>query len=53
MGANPVPIATPCHRVTRGVETPLAFVGGTDRRMWLDAHERAHAVSPEPSSRGR
>jgi Fe2+ or Zn2+ uptake regulation protein/O6-methylguanine-DNA--protein-cysteine methyltransferase len=43
MGANPVPIATPCHRVTRGVEIPPAFVGGTERRHWLDQHERQHA----------
>ena len=29
MGANPIPIIAPCHRVTRGVEVPTAFVGGT------------------------
>ena len=39
MGANPIPIIAPCHRVTRGIETPTIFVGGTDRRHWLENHE--------------
>ena len=43
MGANPIPIAAPCHRVTRGIERPQIFVGGIERRRWLDAHERQHA----------
>jgi Fe2+ or Zn2+ uptake regulation protein/O6-methylguanine-DNA--protein-cysteine methyltransferase len=41
MGANPIPIIAPCHRVTRGVETPITFVGGPQRRRWLQAHETA------------
>jgi Fur family ferric uptake transcriptional regulator len=41
MGANPIPIVAPCHRVTRGVETPITFVGGSERRLWLQAHETA------------
>jgi methylated-DNA-[protein]-cysteine S-methyltransferase len=41
MGANPIPIVTPCHRVTRGVEIPTTFVGGPDRRRWLQSHETA------------
>jgi methylated-DNA-[protein]-cysteine S-methyltransferase len=44
MGANPVPSAAPCHRVTRGVERPQVFVGGIERRRWLDEHERWHAT---------
>jgi Fe2+ or Zn2+ uptake regulation protein/O6-methylguanine-DNA--protein-cysteine methyltransferase len=44
MGANPIPIAAPCHRVTRGIERPQVFVGGVERRRWLDAHERQHAA---------
>ena len=44
MGANPIPIAAPCHRVTRGIERPQIFVGGAERRRWLDAHERRHAA---------
>ena len=43
MGANPVAIVAPCHRVTRGVERPPVFVGGLERRRWLDEHERRHA----------
>jgi methylated-DNA-[protein]-cysteine S-methyltransferase len=39
MGANPVPIIAPCHRVTRGVENPTTFVGGAERRHWLQNHE--------------
>jgi methylated-DNA-[protein]-cysteine S-methyltransferase len=44
MGANPIPIIAPCHRVTRGVEIPHVFVAGIERRRWLDAHERQHAA---------
>ena len=39
MGANPIPIIAPCHRVTRGVEIPTTFVGGSRRRQWLENHE--------------
>jgi Fe2+ or Zn2+ uptake regulation protein/O6-methylguanine-DNA--protein-cysteine methyltransferase len=42
MGANPIPIVTPCHRVTRGIEIPTTFVGGSDRRHWLESHETDH-----------
>ena len=44
IGANPVPIVAPCHRVTRGVEIPQVFVGGIERRRWLHEHERQHAA---------
>jgi Fur family transcriptional regulator, stress-responsive regulator len=51
MGANPIAIAAPCHRVTRGVEVPHVFVGGIERRDWLDAHERRHVgASPTGGS---
>lgn len=40
MGANPIPIVAPCHRVTRGTEVPTIFVGGPDRRLWLQHHEQ-------------
>jgi methylated-DNA-[protein]-cysteine S-methyltransferase len=39
MGANPIPLVIPCHRVTRGVEEPKVFVGGPERRHWLLLHE--------------
>jgi Fe2+ or Zn2+ uptake regulation protein/O6-methylguanine-DNA--protein-cysteine methyltransferase len=43
MGANPMPLLFPCHRVSRGKEVPEAFVGGIDRRRWLEGHEREYA----------
>jgi O6-methylguanine-DNA--protein-cysteine methyltransferase len=46
MGANPIPIVAPCHRVTRGVEIPTTFVGGSDRRHWLENHETAAQDAP-------
>jgi O6-methylguanine-DNA--protein-cysteine methyltransferase len=48
MGANPIPIVTPCHRVTRGIEIPTTFVGGPDRRHWLNSYETtAKDASPQ------
>lgn len=44
MGANPMPLIFPCHRVSRGKEIPQVFVGDTERRGWLEGHERAHAA---------
>ncbi len=49
LGANPIPIITPCHRVTRGIQTPDIFVGGPQRRRWLLAHEQRHAGSARRS----
>jgi methylated-DNA-[protein]-cysteine S-methyltransferase len=46
MGANPIPIIAPCHRVTRGVEIPTTFVGGSDRRHWLEDHETTNQDAP-------
>ena len=46
MGANPIPIVAPCHRVTRGVEIPTSFVGGPDRRHWLEKHETTAKDEP-------
>ena len=42
LGENPIPVIIPCHRVTRGVEMPQSFVGGTERRRWLISHEKQH-----------
>jgi methylated-DNA-[protein]-cysteine S-methyltransferase len=44
LGANPVPVLAPCHRVTRGVEVPAVFVGGAPRREWLIENERARTI---------
>jgi Fe2+ or Zn2+ uptake regulation protein/O6-methylguanine-DNA--protein-cysteine methyltransferase len=49
MGANPIPIVYPCHRVSRGTEIPEVFVGGLERRDWLEALERRH----DPTRPGR
>ncbi len=45
MGANPMPIVFPCHRVSRGKEVPSDFVGGGELRRWLEAleHDRARS----------
>lgn len=43
MGANPMPVIFPCHRVSRGKEVPDVFVGEIDRRRWLEGHEREYA----------
>ena len=40
MGSNPTPFLLPCHRVTRGHETPAAYVGGAGMRDRLDRLER-------------
>ncbi len=48
MGANPIPIVAPCHRVTRGAEIPTPFVGGYERRQWLESHERGTRDSEAP-----
>jgi Fe2+ or Zn2+ uptake regulation protein/O6-methylguanine-DNA--protein-cysteine methyltransferase len=45
LGANPIPILTPCHRVSRGVEAPVSYVGGLERRHWLVEHERGQPRS--------
>jgi 6-O-methylguanine DNA methyltransferase, DNA binding domain len=45
-GANPIPIVAPCHRVTRGVEIPTTFVGGSERRHWLENHETTGKDAP-------
>jgi Fe2+ or Zn2+ uptake regulation protein/O6-methylguanine-DNA--protein-cysteine methyltransferase len=45
MGANPMPVIFPCHRVSRGKEVPDVFVGGIDRRRWLEGNERERARS--------
>ena len=41
LGANPLAILVPCHRVTRGREMPSEYVGGAERRLALFELERA------------
>jgi methylated-DNA-[protein]-cysteine S-methyltransferase len=33
LGANPLPILVPCHRVARGRETACEYAGGAERRL--------------------
>lgn len=40
LGANPLAIVVPCHRVTRGREITGAYVGGAERKHLLRQHER-------------
>jgi Fe2+ or Zn2+ uptake regulation protein/O6-methylguanine-DNA--protein-cysteine methyltransferase len=35
LGANPLAVLIPCHRVMRGREVPGDYVGGTERRLAL------------------
>lgn len=39
VGANPVPIVVPCHRVVAGDGALGGFSGGLDVKRWLLAHE--------------
>jgi Fe2+ or Zn2+ uptake regulation protein/O6-methylguanine-DNA--protein-cysteine methyltransferase len=40
LGANPLVLLVPCHRVMRGREVPADYVGGAERRLALRALER-------------
>jgi Fe2+ or Zn2+ uptake regulation protein/O6-methylguanine-DNA--protein-cysteine methyltransferase len=40
LGANPLALFVPCHRVTRGREIPSEYVGGQQRRLALLGLER-------------
>lgn len=39
VGANPVPIVVPCHRVVAGDGSLGGFSGGLDTKRWLLTHE--------------
>jgi O-6-methylguanine DNA methyltransferase len=39
LGANPLAIVVPCHRVTRGRDVLEAYIGGARRKHLLRAHE--------------
>lgn len=44
LGANPVPIVLPCHRVGRAPDDPVDYTGGVERKRALQAIERAFAA---------
>lgn len=39
VGANPVPVVVPCHRVVAGDGALGGFSGGMDAKRWLLTHE--------------
>jgi methylated-DNA-[protein]-cysteine S-methyltransferase len=41
LGANPIPIVVPCHRVVRSGGGLGGYGGGIDRKEWLLRHEGA------------
>jgi O-6-methylguanine DNA methyltransferase len=43
LGANPIPIVIPCHRVLRAGLLLGGYGGGTDRKAWLLKRERVLA----------
>jgi methylated-DNA-[protein]-cysteine S-methyltransferase len=43
LGANPIAVVVPCHRVVRSGGALGGFGGGVDTKAWLLDHERAYA----------
>ncbi|NNE44645.1 MAG: methylated-DNA--[protein]-cysteine S-methyltransferase [Gemmatimonadetes bacterium] len=43
VGANPIPIVIPCHRIVGSNRTLTGFGGGLPRKKWLLEHEGALA----------
>jgi methylated-DNA-[protein]-cysteine S-methyltransferase len=44
LGANPLPIVVPCHRVGRAPDDPVDYTGGVERKRALQAIETAAAA---------
>ena len=44
IGANPVGVVVPCHRVIGANGALTGYAGGLDRKAWLLKHEGAHAA---------
>jgi methylated-DNA-[protein]-cysteine S-methyltransferase len=45
VGANPVALIVPCHRVVGTAGSLTGYGGGLDRKEWLLRHERARGVA--------
>ena len=43
IGANPLPIIIPCHRIIGSDGSLVGFSGGLERKQWLLKHEAHHA----------
>ncbi|MFD6837869.1 methylated-DNA--[protein]-cysteine S-methyltransferase [Streptomyces diastaticus] len=46
IGANPLLIVRPCHRVVGADGTLTGYAGGVDRKTWLLGLERARTTTP-------
>jgi methylated-DNA-[protein]-cysteine S-methyltransferase len=46
IGANPIAIVVPCHRVIAGDGGLKGYAGGLHRKRWLLEHEKAIAPAP-------
>nr|WP_286207180.1 methylated-DNA--[protein]-cysteine S-methyltransferase [Thermomicrobium sp. CFH 73360] len=46
VGANPLPIVVPCHRVVGTHGELVGYAGGLACKAWLLAHERATRIVP-------
>ena len=54
LGANPIPIVIPCHRVLRSGGKLGGYGGGLDRKRWLlGARGRPASAAPPPGKLGR
>ncbi len=50
-GRNPLGIIVPCHRVVGANGALTGYGGGLERKQWLLAHERRHALAPSAGRR--
>lgn len=48
LGANPVPIVVPCHRVVASDGSLGGYASGLDAKRWLLRLERGDPVGPKP-----
>ena len=57
VGANPIGIVIPCHRVIGADGSLTGYAGGLERKLWLLAHERGKTLpalgvsTPTPRTR--
>jgi len=51
VGANPLPVVIPCHRVVRSDRRLGGFSGGVKRKVSLLRLEGVHVDGPRPTSR--
>lgn len=47
VGANPIGLMIPCHRVLGADGSLTGFSGGLDVKRWLLTHEQSHSPSPD------